>query len=349
MIVTKKGRIPMIVILKQDAKQPQVKELLSDLTTLGLKTDVITGEHKQIITLIGDTTKIDIENLMARDFVENVRRVSEPYKAANRKFHPDDTIIEVAGQKIGEGYFTVMSGPCSVETEDQIIEVAKRVKAAGANFLRGGAFKPRTSPYSFQGLGGQGIQLLIKAKQATGLPIVTEIMSLRDIDLFEDVDIIQVGARNMQNFELLKALGQCKKPILLKRGLANTIEEWLMSAEYIMAGGNSNVILCERGIRTYETMTRNTLDISAVPLLKQVSHLPVIVDPSHATGLTWLVKPLSKAAIAAGADGLMIEVHNNPAKALSDGAQSLTPDQFDEIMEPIKKQIAFEGKELLEA
>ena len=347
--VMTKGLLPMIVILKEGAPKDHVNHLLNDLTQLGLKTDVIKGEHKQIITLIGDTTKVDIENLMARQVVENVRRVSEPYKAANRKFHPDDTIITVGNQKIGQGYFTVMSGPCSVETEEQIVEVAERVKAAGANFLRGGAFKPRTSPYSFQGLGATGLELLLKAKKATGLQIVTEIMSLRDIDLFADVDIIQVGARNMQNFELLKELGHCNKPILLKRGLANTIEEWLMSAEYIMAGGNTNVIMCERGIRTYETMTRNTLDISAVPLLKQVSHLPVIVDPSHATGLTSLVKPLSKAAIAAGADGVMIEVYNCPSKALSDGAQSLTPDQFDNVMESIKRQLEFEGKTLLKA
>lgn len=334
----------MIVILKQNAKKPSVDHLLTDLTGLGLKTDLISGEQKQIITLIGDVTKVDIESLLARDCVENVRRISEPYKEANRKFHPTDTVIEVAGQKIGGGHFCVMSGPCSVETEEQIIGVAERVKAAGANFLRGGAFKPRTSPYAFQGLRAEGIELLLKAKQATGLPIVTEIMSLQHLDLFADVDVIQVGARNMQHFELLKELGHCDKPILLKRGLSSTIEEWLMSAEYIMAGGNHNVILCERGIRTYETMTRNTLDISAVPLLKQISHLPIIIDPSHATGLTALVEPLSKAAIAAGADGLMIEVHNNPGKALSDGAQSLTPDQFDGVMDSIKRQLAFEEK-----
>lgn len=341
-----KGAIPMIIILKQGAPKTKVHDMMDGLHELGLKTDIITGEQKQIVTLIGDTTKVDIENLMARSFVENVRRISEPYKAANRKFHPTDTIVRVGNQCIGEGYFTIMSGPCSIESEDQIIEVAQRVKTAGANFLRGGAFKPRTSPYSFQGLGVDGIDLMLKAKKATGLQIVTEMMSLRDIDLFSDVDIIQVGARNMQNFEMLKELGKCNKPILLKRGLANTLEEWLMSAEYILAGGNTNVIMCERGIRTYETATRNTLDISAVPLMKHLSHLPIIVDPSHATGITWLITPLSKASISAGADGLMIEVHNNPEKALSDGAQSLTPEQFDETMASIKQQLNFEDKVL---
>ena len=344
--VMTKGLLPMIVILKEGAPKDHVNHLLNDLTQLGLKTDVIKGEHKQIITLIGDTTKVDIENLMARQVVENVRRVSEPYKAANRKFHPDDTIITVGNQKIGQGYFTVMSGPCSVETEEQIVEVAEHVKAAGANFLRGGAFKPRTSPYSFQGLGATGLELLLKAKKATGLQIVTEIMSLRDIDLFADVDIIQVGARNMQNFELLKELGHCNKPILLKRGLANTIEEWLMSAEYIMAGGNERVILCERGIRTYETFTRNTLDISAVPILKHLTPLPVVVDPSHGTGITWLVEPMAKSAIVAGADGLMIEVHNNPEKALSDGAQSLRPETFDGVMTSLRRYVQVEGRTL---
>ena len=255
-------------------------------------------------------------------------------------------VIDVCGRKIGAKDFQVIAGPCSVESEEQIIEVAKRVKAAGATMLRGGAFKPRTSPYSFQGLRAEGIEYLLEAKKTTGLPIVTEIMSLAHLDLFNEVDVIQVGARNMQNFELLKALGHCNKPILLKRGLANTIEELLMSAEYIMAGGNSNVILCERGIRTFETLTRNTLDISAVPVLKKVSHLPVVVDPSHGTGVVWLVEPMAKAAIAAGADGLIIEAHNNPAKALSDGAQSLNLDQFDDVMKTIRRQVEFEGKSL---
>ena len=287
-----------------------------------------------MLGLLGDTTSIDIDYISAQDFVESVKRVQEPYKKANRKFHPDNTVITLpTGQKIGDGSLALIAGPCSVETEAQICEVAERVKAAGAAFLRGGAFKPRTSPYSFQGLQAEGLELLKKAKAQTGLPIVTEIMSIGHIPLFEEegVDIIQVGARNMQNFELLKALGKINKPILLKRGLSNTIEELLMSAEYIMAGGNDQVILCERGIRTYETYTRNTLDISAIPILKKLSHLPVVVDPSHASGIAWLVEPLAMAAVAAGADGLIIEVHNNPAKALSDGAQSLTPDQFDRV------------------
>ena len=285
-----------------------------------------------MLGLIGDTSVIDIDYIAAQDFVESVKRVQEPYKKANRKFHPDNTVIELpGGQKIGDCSLTIMAGPCSVETEAQICEVAERVQAAGAQFLRGGAFKPRTSPYAFQGLKAEGLELLREARKKTGLPIVTEIMSASHLPLFEDVDIIQVGARNMQNFELLKELGKIDKPILLKRGLSSTIEELLMSAEYIMAGGNERVILCERGIRTYETYTRNTLDISAVPILKRLSHLPVIVDPSHASGIAWLVEPLAMAAVAAGADGLIIEVHNNPAKALSDGAQSLTPDQFDRV------------------
>ena len=278
--------------------------------------------------------------------MENVTRVQEPYKNANRKFHPDNTVIDINGRKLGGDEFHVISGPCSVESETQILEVARRVKAAGATMLRGGAFKPRTSPYAFQGLRAEGIEYLLEAKKETGMPIVTEIMSIAHLDLFNDVDVIQVGARNMQNFELLKELGKSKKPILLKRGLANTLEELLMSAEYIMAGGNPNVILCERGIRTFETFTRNTLDISAVPILKQKSHLPVVVDPSHATGITWLVEPLSKAAVVCGADGLIIEVHNNPAKALSDGPQSLTPDQFDEMMVPLRNLVAYTGRKM---
>ena len=291
---------------------------------------------------------MDIDSVLANDAVQDVKRVSEPYKAANRKFHPEDTVIGIdrpAGEtvKIGGGHFAVAAGPCSVENEEQIIRVAQAVKASGARLLRGGAFKPRTSPYAFQGLHDRGIQLLLLAKKETGLPIVTELMSLTHLDLFAEVDVIQVGARNMQNFEMLKELGHCGKPILLKRGLANTLEEFLMSAEYIMAGGNSQVILCERGIRTFETMTRNTLDISAIPLLKHQSHLPVIVDPSHAAGIPWLVEPLSKAAIAAGADGLMIEVHNDPKSALCDGAQSLTPEQFDAVMKKVERQVAFEA------
>ena len=290
---------------------------------------------------MGDTTSVDIGKIASLDIVEEVKRIQEPYKKANRKFHPEDSVVDVNGVKIGGGSFQVIAGPCSVETPEQICLVAEEVKKAGAGLLRGGAFKPRTSPYSFQGLHGEGIKLLLEAKKQTGLPIVTEIMNYDDIDLFEEVDVIQVGARNMQNFELLKQLGKLNKPILLKRGLANTIEEWLMSAEYIMAGGNENVILCERGIRTFETKTRNTLDLSAVPMIKKLSHLPVIIDPSHATGLPWMVEPMTLAAIAAGADGVMIEVHNDPPKALCDGAQSLRPDQFAELMQKVKKLSAF--------
>ena len=275
------------------------------------------------------------------DIVERVQRIQEPYKKANRKFHPQDTVVDVAGVRIGAGDFTVIAGPCSVETPEQITAVARAVQQSGAVMLRGGAFKPRTSPYAFQGLHDEGIRLLLQAKQETGLPIVTEIMSYEDIDLFEQVDLIQVGARNMQNFELLKRLGKQDKPILLKRGLANTIEEFLMSAEYIMAQGNEQVILCERGIRTFENATRNTLDLSAVPLLKKRSHLPVVVDPSHATGIPWMVEPMTLAAIAAGADGVMIEVHNDPPHALCDGAQSLRPEQFDALMGKVKKTAQF--------
>ena len=325
----------MIIVSKPNCTHEQVKHFADNLTKeYNVKVNTWVGTQSTVLGLLGDTTSIDIDYISAQDFVESVKRVQEPYKKANRKFHPDNTVITLpTGQKIGDGSLALIAGPCSVETEAQICEVAERVKAAGAAFLRGGAFKPRTSPYSFQGLQAEGLELLKKAKAQTGLPIVTEIMSIGHIPLFEEegVDIIQVGARNMQNFELLKALGKINKPILLKRGLSNTIEELLMSAEYIMAGGNDQVILCERGIRTYETYTRNTLDISAIPILKKLSHLPVVVDPSHASGIAWLVEPLAMAAVAAGADGLIIEVHNNPAKALSDGAQSLTPDQFDRV------------------
>ncbi len=334
----------MIVVLHPNASEEKVKELHTWLESYNVKIAPINGVHKSVFGLIGDTSKIDINAIRAYDIVDTVTRVQEPYKNANRKMHPEDTVIDVNGIKIGGGNFAVIAGPCSVESEHQIIEVAQRVKAAGANFLRGGAFKPRTSPYTFQGLRAEGIELLLEAKKVTGLPIVTEIMSLSHLDLFADVDVIQVGARNMQNFELLKELGHCKKPILLKRGLANTIEELLMSAEYITAGGNTNIILCERGIRTFEPTTRNTLDISAVPILKKLSHFPVIVDPSHASGITWLVEPLSKSAIAAGCDGLIIEVHDNPKAALSDGAQSLNPDEFDGVMSSLKKYIQAENK-----
>jgi len=336
----------MIVILKQNTTQEQINEMVNWLSTYDIQVNLVNGAHKSILGLIGDTTKVDIESVKAKDIVENVQRVQEPYKNTNRKFHPDDTIINVCGRKIGGGSLNIIAGPCSVESEEQIITTAIAVKEAGATMLRGGAFKPRTSPYAFQGLRADGIDLLLEAKKVTGLPIVTEIMSLSHLDLFADVDVIQVGARNMQNFEMLKELGHSNKPILLKRGLANTLEELLMSAEYISAGGNQNIILCERGIRTFEPMTRNTLDISAVPLLKQLSHLPVVVDPSHATGLTSLVEPLSLASIVCGADALIIEVHNDPKNALSDGAQSLTPSHFAKIMEKIKDQAEFMGRTL---
>ncbi len=337
----------MIIIIKPNTKAELVSSFVADLEkTPGLQAHLVTGLHTTIIGLVGDTSKVDIDNLRTSDIVEEVKRVQEPYKNANRKFHPDDTVIDICGRKIGGGHFQVMSGPCSVESEEQICEIARRVKASDSGFLRGGAFKPRTSPYAFQGLKAEGIDLLLKAKKATGLPIVTEIMDAAHLPLFEDVDLIQVGARNMQNFELLKELGHTKKPILLKRGLANTIEEFLMSAEYIMAGGNENVILCERGIRTFETATRNTFDVSAIPVLKKLSHLPVVADPSHAGGINWLVEPLAMAAVAAGADGIMIEVHNNPAKALSDGKQSLTPDEFDGVMTRMKAILFAMGKSI---
>ncbi len=336
----------MIVILKKNAEQQSIKRLEEMLKTKGIITSHMAGANQNIIGLLGDTSTVDVEALMAQDCVENVRRVQEPYKKANRKFHPDDTVIKVKDTVIGNGSLQVIAGPCSVESEEQVITTAIACKEAGATMLRGGAFKPRTSPYSFQGLGGEGIRLLIKARQETGLPIVTEIMDCSDIDLFADVDVIQVGARNMQNFRLLKELGKCDKPVLLKRGLSGTIEELLMSAEYIMAEGNANVILCERGIRTFETMTRNTLDISAVPLLKHKSHLPICVDPSHATGLVHLIEPMSLAAIAAGADALEIEVHNDPKSALSDGGQQLTPAKFAEVMEKVKGLAGYFGRTL---
>lgn len=325
----------MIIVLKPQCTPQQVKDFTASLENeYGIRVNTWVGTQSTVLGLIGDTSAIDIDYIAAQDIVDNVKRVQEPYKKANRKFHPDNTVIALpTGQFIGDGGLALIAGPCSVESEAQICGVAERVKAAGAQFLRGGAFKPRTSPYAFQGLKAEGLELLMEAKRKTGLPIVTEIMDVRHIDLFlkDGVDIIQVGARNMQNFELLKELGKIDKPILLKRGLSSTIEELLMSAEYIMSGGNDRVILCERGIRTYETYTRNTLDISAIPILKKLSHLPVVVDPSHASGIAWLVEPLALAAVAAGADGLIIEVHNNPSKALSDGAQSLTPDQFDKV------------------
>ena len=334
----------MIILLKRNVERSKVDELLRRIHAMNVQTQEVHGVQESIIGLIGDTSAIDPEDFKSIDIVAKVKRIQEPYKKANRKFHPDDTIIDVCGRKIGGGHFQVIAGPCSVESREQMISVADSVKASGAGLMRGGAFKPRTSPYAFQGLREEGLQLLFEAKKYSGMPIVTEIMDKSHLPLFDDVDIIQVGARNMQNFELLKALGKVNKPILLKRGLSSTLDELIMSAEYIMAGGNENIIFCERGIRTFETATRNTLDLSAIPILKQRTHLPVIVDPSHAAGIRSLVEPLSMAAIAVGADGLIIEVHNDPAHALCDGAQSLTPDSFDETMQKVKKTVEFFGK-----
>lgn len=336
----------MIIIFKEHAPEEKVNTLIAQLQAKGFAIHQSQGMHTRLIGLIGDTTKVNENALLANEVVEQVKRIQEPYKNANRKFHPQDTVIDVKGRLFGGGHFQVISGPCSVESEEQILEVAQAVRKEGVGLLRGGAFKPRTSPYSFQGMGAEGLELLRLAREKTGMPIVSEIMDASEIPLFEDVDIIQVGARNMQNFELLKKLGHLHQPILLKRGLANTLEELLMSAEYIMAGGNEQVILCERGIRTFETATRNTLDISAIPMLKKMTHLPVVVDPSHAAGITWMVEPLSLAAIAAGADGLIIEVHPHPETALSDGAQSLTPAQFQPIIAKIKKTAEFFGRQL---
>jgi len=322
----------MIIVCKNSAGTKRIEELTNRFEAQGFRTHCSQGTQSTIIGLIGDTSKIDVEDVQALPIVEKVQRVSEPFKLVNRKFHAEDTIVDVNGVKIGGGSFGVIAGPCSVESEEQIVSCARAIKAAGGTFLRGGAFKPRTSPYAFRGLKAKGLDLLLTAKKETGLPIVTELMSLDHLDLFNDVDVIQIGARNMQNFEMLDEIGKCNKPILLKRGLANTIEEWLMSAEYIMSGGNENVILCERGIRTFETYTRNTLDLSAVPVLRGLTHLPVIIDPSHATGVAKLVKPLSLATAAVGADGLIIEVHNDPPHALCDGAQSQTPEMFAETM-----------------
>ncbi len=325
----------MVVILKQNPDAVQLENLVTWLESHGVKINATHGERQSILGLIGDTTTIDIELIKALDIVDDVKRIQEPYKNANRKFHHDDAIIDIGGIPIGGGNFHIIAGPCSIESPKQICSVANSVKEAGATMLRGGAFKPRTSPYAFQGLRDDGIKLLLEAKKETGLPVVTEIMDLSQLDLFEEVDLIQVGARNMQNFELLKELSRTTKPILIKRGLANTLQELLMSVEYIMAGGNNNVILCERGIRTFETAARNTLDISAVPLLKKMTHLPIVVDPSHATGIASLVMPLALASTAAGADGLMIEVHNDPEHALCDGPQSLTPQAFKKVADAV--------------
>ena len=338
----------MIIVLKQHAPAEKVEAFCKELNGMGYEINDSVGSNTHILGLIGDTKALAESWVLANPVVETCRRVSEPYKKANRKFHPDDTIVDVGGHKIGGGYFAVMSGPCSVESKEQITYVAQRVQAAGASILRGGAFKPRTSPYSFQGLRAEGLELLQEARAVTGQPIVTELMNNEHIPLFLDakVDMIQIGARNMQNFELLKAVGKLNVPVLLKRGLSSTLEELVMSAEYIMAEGNLNVVLCERGIRTFETSMRNTLDISAVPMLKKITHLPVVIDPSHAAGIAFMVPDLAKAAVAVGADGLMIETHNDPAKAKSDGAQSLTPDQFDDLMKTIKPELEFFGKKL---
>ncbi|MBO7333582.1 MAG: 3-deoxy-7-phosphoheptulonate synthase [Lachnospiraceae bacterium] len=326
----------MIVVLKPNVGQEKKDRLIEWLKGMGLGVHISEGEYQTVLGLIGDTAKVDMELIDSLDIVDSVKRVSETFKCCNRKFHPDDTVVNIGDVKVGGGNFVLIAGPCSVENEDQIVSVAKDVKAAGANLLRGGAFKPRTSPYDFQGLKGEGIELLKIARKETGLPIVTEIMSINDLPLFEDIDVLQVGARNMQNFDLLKELGQTGKPILLKRGLANTLKELLMSAEYIMASGNENIILCERGIRTYSDYLRNTLDLAAVPMLHELSHLPVIVDPSHATGIARMVPPMAMAATAAGADGLIIEVHNDPPHALCDGAQSLRPEEYAELVKKIK-------------
>ncbi|MGE4277226.1 MAG: 3-deoxy-7-phosphoheptulonate synthase [Lawsonibacter sp.] len=326
----------MIIVVKPGAKEERVQDLIAWIESQNLRTHISTGDYTTIIGVIGDTSKLDDDLIGGLDIVKSVKRVSEPFKSANRKFHPQDSVIEVGTEKIGHGNFALIAGPCSVESKEQIIQVAKSVKASGATMLRGGAFKPRTSPYDFQGLKADGIELLLEAKRETGLPIVTEIMNANHLSLFEHVDVIQVGARNMQNFELLKELGKTRKPILIKRGLANTVKELLMSAEYIMAGGNENIILCERGIRTFETATRNTLDLSSVPVLHELTHLPVVIDPSHATGVARYVKPMAMAAAACGADGLIIEVHNDPPHALCDGAQSLRPEQFEDVARAVR-------------
>ncbi|MBQ9551712.1 MAG: 3-deoxy-7-phosphoheptulonate synthase [Clostridia bacterium] len=325
----------MVIVLKQGVKEEQQEQLIRWFEEQNLGVHVSQGEYQTVLGLIGDTASVDTDLIEGLDIVEAVKRISDPFKKANLRFHPEYSVIDCSGVKIGGGHFAVIAGPCSVESKEQVCGIAKQVQASGASLLRGGAFKPRTSPYDFQGLKAEGIEFLLEAKKQTGMPIVTEIMNANHLPLFEQVDVIQVGARNMQNFELLKELGRTKKPILLKRGLANTLKELLMSAEYIMAGGNENIILCERGIRTFETYTRNTLDLSAVPMLRELTHLPVVIDPSHACGIAKLVRPMAIAAAAAGADGLMIEVHNDPPRALCDGAQSLTPEQFDGTMKKV--------------
>ncbi|MCI2106106.1 MAG: 3-deoxy-7-phosphoheptulonate synthase [Intestinimonas sp.] len=337
----------MVIVMKPGTAQKDIQALAEEFEAKGFSVGITNGVGCSILGLVGDTTSLDIDKISINPHVERVVRVQEPYKKANRKFHPEDTVIRIGNAVIGGGNFSMIAGPCSVESEAQIVEVAKDVKAAGASLLRGGAFKPRTSPYSFQGMGEDGLNLLLKAKAATGLPIVTELMSPKYVDLFEEkVDVVQIGARNMQNFDLLKEVGRMSKPILLKRGLSSSYEEWIMSAEYIMSEGNENVILCERGIRTFETYTRNTLDVSAIPAVKRMSHLPVIVDPSHAAGMSWMVEPLAMAAIAVGADGLIIEVHNDPPHAKCDGQQSLTPNQFTGLMGKVAGMVHMAGKTL---
>ena len=321
----------MIVILKSRPNPEQLESLIAWLKDKGITIHTSVGESNTILGLVGDTSRLDIDLIAALDIVEDVKRVQEPYKNANRKFHPKDTVIPVGDTQIGGGTLTIMAGPCSVESEEQIVGIAKAVKASGATMLRGGAFKPRTSPYAFQGLGERGLQYLKTAKEETGLPIVTELMDVAQLPLFKDVDVIQIGARNMQNFDLLKAVGHQEKPVMIKRGMSATYEEWLMSAEYVMAGGNENVILCERGIRTFEPFTRNTLDLCCIPVLRRLTHLPIVVDPSHATGKYWLVEPMAMGAVASGADGVLIEVHNDPEHALCDGPQSLKPEVFDAV------------------
>lgn len=338
----------MIIVFKPKTKESDLNRVIEKVEGLGLKTHVSQGVETTIVGLIGDTTKVDPRTIEVDEAVEKVMHVSEPYKLANRAFHPEDSIIDVDGVKVGGNHLAIIAGPCSVESKEQVIEIAKAAKAAGANMLRGGAFKPRTSPYAFQGMGSEGLDILVAAKKETGLPIVSELMDARYIDEFnEKVDLIQIGARNMQNFDLLKEVGKrCTKPILLKRGLSATFQEWIMSAEYIMASGNPNVILCERGVRTFESYTRNTLDLQAIPVIKELTHLPIIIDPSHAGGKWWLVEPMAKASVAAGCDGLMIEVHNNPEKALCDGPQSLKPEKFEKVMKGLKPIADAVGKEI---
>lgn len=338
----------MVIVMKPGVAQEKIQALVEQLEQEhGVRIGITKGVGCSILGLVGDTTHIDMDKLAFHADVERVMRVQEPYKKANRKFHPEDTVVDVGGVPVGGDRFTVIAGPCSIESEEQIVAVARDVRAAGAALLRGGAFKPRTSPYSFQGMGEDGLELLLKAKEATGMPVVTELMSPRYCELFEEkVDLVQIGARNMQNFDLLKEVGKMSRPVLLKRGLANTYEEWIMSAEYIMAGGNENVILCERGVRTFETYTRNTLDLSAIPAVRRMSHLPIIVDPSHAAGMYWMVEPLAMAAAAVGADGLMIEVHNDPARAKCDGQQSLTPEKFSRLMERLAPMAELMGRRI---